>query len=195
MKTPNPLFWLGWTLAAVLAGCASAPPKYADETVSPATTSVTRPLNLELLRPPVEPFVLGPGDQVDIGVLGTNSPPTTVAVGLDNKVYYSLLPGVDVGGLTLAQAKTRLEKEFGAFLRPEVIPKLSLSLKSVGSKHVWLLGSLGKPGVYPMAGSVTLLEALALAGGTAKSESPVTTRDLSDLRHSFVKRQGVPRPV
>ena len=42
---------------------------------------------------------------------------------------------------------------------------------------------------------MTLLEAIALAGGTAISGNQVTLQDLADLRHSFVMRQGQLVPV
>ena len=42
---------------------------------------------------------------------------------------------------------------------------------------------------------MTFLEAVALAGGTARSSSQVTTEELADLRHSFVMRQGQLIPV
>jgi protein involved in polysaccharide export with SLBB domain len=65
----------------------------------------------------------------------------------------------------------------------------------VGSKYIWLLGRLNKPGIYPLAGPTTLLEALAGAGGPARSTSQVSTEELADLRHSFVVRQGQFLPV
>ena len=52
-----------------------------------------------------------------------------------------------------------------------------------------------QPGVYPMAAPMSLLEAIALAGGTASSGTEVTLQDLADLRHSFVMRQGQFLPV
>jgi protein involved in polysaccharide export with SLBB domain len=42
---------------------------------------------------------------------------------------------------------------------------------------------------------MTLLEALTIAGGTARAPSAVSTVDLADLRHSFVMRQGRVLPV
>jgi protein involved in polysaccharide export with SLBB domain len=42
---------------------------------------------------------------------------------------------------------------------------------------------------------MTLLESIALAGGTARSASQITTEELGDLRHSFVVRQGQFLPV
>jgi protein involved in polysaccharide export with SLBB domain len=57
------------------------------------------------------------------------------------------------------------------------------------------LGRLNRPGIYPIAGPITLLESIAMAGGTARSQSDVTTEELADLRHSFVVRQGNFLPV
>jgi len=74
-------------------------------------------------------------------------------------------------------------------------PQVTVTLRAVGSKYVWLLGRLNKPGIYPMTGPVTLLESIGLAGGTSRSSSQVTTEELADLRHSFVLRQGQFLPV
>src|SRR2546423_82201 len=73
--------------------------------------------------------------------------------------------------------------------------RTSLNLRSVGSKYVWLLGRLNKPGLYATAGGMSLLEALSLAGGTAHSTSQSTSVEEADLRHSFVVRQGQFLPV
>jgi protein involved in polysaccharide export with SLBB domain len=97
-----------------------------------------------------------------------------------------------VWGLTLPETKALLEKELSKF---QSMPQVSLALRAVGSKQVWLLGRLGKPGVYPLTGPTTLLESLAQAGGPAKSASQITTEELSDLRHSFVIREGQFLPV
>jgi protein involved in polysaccharide export with SLBB domain len=46
-----------------------------------------------------------------------------------------------------------------------------------------------------MATPMTLLESIALAGGSARSTSQVSTEELADLRHSFVMRGGELLPV
>jgi protein involved in polysaccharide export with SLBB domain len=99
---------------------------------------------------------------------------------------------MDVWGLTLSEAHTMLQKELGKYLTN---PQLTVTLREVYSKHVWLLGRMARPGVYPMAAPMTLLESIALAGGTANSGTVVTLQDLADLRHSFVMRQGQFLPV
>jgi protein involved in polysaccharide export with SLBB domain len=97
-----------------------------------------------------------------------------------------------VWGLTLPETKARLEQELSKFQRA---PQVSLALRAVGSKQVWMLGRVNRPGIYPLPGPTTLLEALAQAGGAARSVSQISTEELSDLRHSFVVRDGQFLPV
>jgi protein involved in polysaccharide export with SLBB domain len=115
-----------------------------------------------------------------------------LTVGPDGRIYFNLLSGLDVWGLTLSQTKALLERELGKYVSSATV---SMTLQTVASKHVWVLGRLNKPGIYPLAGPTTLLETLALAGGTARSLSDVTTEELADLRHSFVVREGNFLPV
>ena len=150
------------------------------------------PLDPHLLQPSSEPFTLGPGDSIELEILGTPASRATATIGLDGKIYFHLLPGLDVWGLTLDQARDLLERELGKFLSA---PQVSISLRTVGSRYVWLLGRLNRPGVYALPGTMTLLESLALAGGTARSGSQISTEELADLRHSFVMREGKYVPV
>ncbi len=149
-------------------------------------------LDPALLQPGNGLFVLGPSDTIEIEIIGTAGSRAVTSVGLDGKIYYHLLPGLDVWGLTLEQTRELLEKELAKYM---VSPQVAVSLRSVGSKYVWLLGRLNRPGIYPLPGSMTLLEALALAGGTARSSSQTTPQELADLRHSFLVRQGQFLPV
>jgi protein involved in polysaccharide export with SLBB domain len=80
-------------------------------------------------------------------------------------------------------------------------PQISLVLRDVESKRVWVLGRVQAPGVYPLAAPMTLLEAISLAGGTMAlasfrdQEAAGVGEELADLRHSFVVRQGKLLPV
>jgi polysaccharide biosynthesis/export protein len=156
------------------------------------TVKLQNPLSPDLLRPEASPFTLGPGDALDLEIVGTATSRMATRVGPDGKIYYNLLPGLDVWGLTLAQTRELLEKEMGKYLTQ---PKISVNLRTVGSKYVWLLGRLNKPGVYATAGGMSLLEALSLAGGPARSTSQASSAEMADLRHSFIVRQGQFLPV
>ncbi len=185
-------------LLAVAAGCSSTGKKarpgaqFADLTGSTPKLVTTNQLNPELLRPTTAPFTLGPGDRVEIEVMGTPNSRAIATVGPDGKIYYFLLPGMNVWGLTLAQTHDLLQKELGKYITE---PQLTVSLREVASKHVWLLGRLNRPGVYPMPAPMSLLEAIAQAGGTSSAGGQLTLQELADLRHSFIMRQGQALPV
>jgi protein involved in polysaccharide export with SLBB domain len=192
MKRNGILYWL--VLAVIVfAGCETTPPSNQFPNLdAPTGVTITNKLNPDLLLPPSEPFVLGSGDKLDVEMQDNPDTRSTVTIGLDGKIYYSLLSGVDISGLTLTEARARLEQELGKYINH---PQVSLSLKEVTSKHVWVVGRVNKPGTYPLAGTMTVIEAIAAAGGTQESPSLITTQDLADLRHSFVMRKGKLVPV
>jgi len=192
------LFLIVGMAAAALSGCATRrPPPESQFTdlggAKPAAPVVmTNRLNPQMLQPSTEMFTLGPGDRLEIEIVGQAITRATTVVGPDGKIYFHLLPGLDVWGLSLAQTRALLEKELAKYVAE---PQVAVTLREVASKHVWVLGRLNRPGLYPLSSSLTLLEALALAGGPARSTSLVSTEELADLRHSFVMRQGQLIPV
>jgi len=171
---------------------ATSYPALAPRATNLTTVKLQNPLNPDLLRPESAPFTLGPGDALDLEIVGSPTSRMSTRVGPDGKIYYNLLPGLDVWGLTLAQTRELLEKEMGKYLTQ---PKISVNLRTVGSKYVWLLGRLNKPGVYATAGGMSLLESISLAGGPARATSQASSAEMADLRHSFIVRQGKFLPV
>jgi protein involved in polysaccharide export with SLBB domain len=159
------------------------------------------PLDPALLQPPPTPFRLGPGDEVDIELVGDSATIDTAVVGPDGKIYYYLLPGIDVWGLTLPEARDRLTTELKKYLRE--MPAVSVSLRTMASQRFWILGRVGNPGVYTLTGPTSLLDALSQAGGLSSS-APLaslasslnvplpgaTGPEAADLTHSFLIRQG-----
>jgi len=157
-----------------------------------AGINVGRQLDSSLLQPPEDLFTLGPGDHIEIEIWGRPTSRRELTIGPDGKIYYDLLPGIDVWGMTLSEARRHLEERLNELYSGV---QLSVALRGVGSKYIWMLGSVQKPGLYPTGAPTTLLEALSLAGGTRRSQSAITTVDTADLRHAFVVRQGEILPV
>jgi protein involved in polysaccharide export with SLBB domain len=207
------LFLLVGLALATLLGCQSARgPRFdahatTTEKLAALTnlTTVTESnrLSLDWLNPPTNRFTLGPGDSLEIEILGDASTRATNAVGPDGKIYYYLLPGLDVWGLTLPDTRALIEHELMKYVRDQ--PQVSVMLHGVESRRVWLLGRLSKPGVYPMAAPMALLEALSVAGGPSSSASLASvgggpagaafSMEVADLRRSFVMRNGEVLPV
>lgn len=191
------------------AGCKSArpEPQYSNMSSSlqsrPATvhmTAMPSQLDPSLLRAPTNFFTLGPGDKLDIEMADETNSLTTTVVGPDGKIYFNLLPGLDVWGLTLGQTRELIEHELGKYVRGQ--PQVSITLRDVQSKRVWLLGRFQQPGVYNLTGPTTVLEAVAAAGGSQSfagqrqiSSGGPLGEDLADLRRSFIVRNGKMLPV
>ena len=198
-------WWLA-SLLILLLGCQypgkvrpSLPPSAPEPVTLNQLDLTTNRFDPNWLKAPTEPYTLGPGDKIDIELLGEAGSRTTTVVAPDGKIYFSLLPGIDVWGLTLSQTKAQLEKGLTQYVREP--PQVSVALREVESKHVWILGHVQAPGIYPLGTPTTLLEALSLAGGTLnlssfrQAEAFGASDELADLRRSFVLRQGRMLPV
>src|SRR5438309_2013157 len=107
---PGGVMLLAALTAMLVAGCESTgphnfgalpetAPAAPEFTVAPATNR----LNPEWLQPATNLFTLGPGDRLEIELMGDDTTRTSAFVGPDGKIYFYLLPGLDVWGLTLAQ--------------------------------------------------------------------------------------------
>lgn len=153
---------------------------------------VTNSLRPEWREAPTNFYTLGPGDKVELEIVNDPSTRAMTTVGPDGKVYFHLLPGIDVWGLTLVEARDRLQEAMAKYV---VNPQVGIQLRGIDSKRVWLLGRVQKAGVYPMPAPMTVLESLSLAGGTMTTSVTGTTEDLADLSHSFIIRNGERLPI
>lgn len=175
----------------------SGPPPVASVPLTEVT--LTNRIDPAWLKPPTTQFTLGPGDKLEIEILGEPTSKSTTVVGPDGMVYFNLLPGIDVWGLTLAEARTQLENGLAKYMRER--PQVSLVLREVESKRIWVLGRVQAPGVYPLTSPMTVLEAVSLAGGTLslssfqQQEATGVSDELADFKRSFVLRQGKLLPV
>src|SRR5439155_2235529 len=113
---------------------------------TPASVTRTETLDASLLQRPNLEYRLGPGDLLQIEIVGDLTTRSRTIVGPDGKIYFNLLPGVDVWGLTVAQTRDRMVQEMQKFVR-EAQP-ISVSLLAAESQRIWVLGRLNKPGVY-----------------------------------------------
>src|SRR6267154_2801782 len=174
-----------------------APP--IEKTASTNTFIVSRKLEPQWLKPSPDLFTLGPGDRLEIEILGDPTSRAITIVAPDGKLYFNFLDGIDVWGATIAQAKASLESQLANYVREK--PQVSIILRAVESKRIWVLGRVQAPGVYPMTAPMTVLEAVSLAGGILSltsfrdQEAAGIGQELSDLRRSFIIRHGKLLPV
>lgn len=195
-----PIVCLG-AVSLGVGGCAipAAPRTFDPYAVSDAAatdvvkaTGASSSIDPQMLVPDTAPFTLGPGDVIDIELLGSGDGPQKTFVGPDGKIYFHLLSGQQVWGLTIGQMQQQLEKELTRFVQN---PQLSVTLREVHSRRAWVLGRVNTPGLCELSQPTTVLEAVSKAGGLFTSRMSGSTEELADLHHSFLIRSGKLLPV
>jgi polysaccharide export outer membrane protein len=115
--------------------------------------------------PPQAPseYVLGPQDELRIWALGMEEiSERPVRIDPAGFIDLPVVGRVQVGGLTVEQAKQQLVERLQSELRE---PRVSLDIVEYGSQPVSVIGAVNSPGIHQLLGHKTLLETLSLAGG------------------------------
>src|SRR5260221_302359 len=110
---------------------------------------------------------LGMGDMVRVTVFRNPELTTEARVSERGTILFPMIGEVPVAGLTPYQAGSRIADKLraGKFV---VNPEVTVSLAQVNSRQVSVLGSVVKPGRYPLdSTNVRLSDFLAVAGGIA----------------------------
>jgi polysaccharide export outer membrane protein len=140
-------------IVILAAGCASTPPQKPGA-VEDALKSV---------QDITADYKLGPSDVVDVTVYGEESLSRTgLVVRPDGKISFPLIGDVEVGGLTTAQAKDAIEQKLKEFIPGGVA---AISVAQLGSLQYYVVGKVNRPGMFNVSKPLTVLQALAMAGG------------------------------
>lgn len=175
MKTPLSLALVivaSVTLAAQTA-TRPAPPQPAPQTrpatpaapptTTPGATSAARPAaaQSEGVTPPSD-YVIGPDDVLGVIVWREQDLSSEVKVRPDGKVSLPLVNDIQAGGLTPEQFREKVTAAVTKFVEA---PSVTIIVKQINSRQVFVLGEVGKPGPYPLTAPTTVLQLLALTGG------------------------------
>ena len=108
-------------------------------------------------------YRVGPQDLIEVSVYGLPELARTVRVNAEGKISLPLIGQIDAMGLT---AQT-LERAVADKLSEKYLqnPQVTVFIKEFTTLRFTVEGAANKPGVFPLAGQMTLLRALAVAGG------------------------------
>ncbi len=120
-------------------------------------------------RPDAPPSTLGPEDKLRITVYEHEDLSQEVTLASDGGFAFPLIGKVQASGMTLEQLEQHLKKELGKDYI--VDPQLSVTMLESRNRHVFVLGAVGSPGVYPLKHNASMLELLTQAGGVADDAS------------------------
>jgi polysaccharide export outer membrane protein len=145
------------SLAAAALLALTALPAYAASTALPPPDAIAR------VSPGATEYRIGPADSLDINVNQLPELTKTVDVDPAGKILMPLIGSVQAAGRTPAQ----LSEDIAAALKKKYMkdPIVVVSVKEAQGQKVTIDGAVSKPGVYPLAGPTTLLQAVALASG------------------------------
>lgn len=138
-------------------------------------------------------YELGPGDVINFSLFGRpelDRPGFRIAP--DGTVSYLQAQNIKVAGLTLDEARLAIEKGLTSNFRS---PRVIITPQEVGSKRFTILGMVVNRGVVTLERPITLVEAIANAGGIETGLFEQNTVELADLERSFVSRNGQRLPV
>ncbi|MFP5373549.1 MAG: polysaccharide biosynthesis/export family protein [Gammaproteobacteria bacterium] len=108
-------------------------------------------------------YRIGASDLIEISVFGVDDLRHTARVNSNGQISMPLIGAVMAGGRTIPE----LEAEIAAKLRDGYLqnPHVSVFVKEFTSQRVTMEGAVKKPGIYPLTGKTTLLQAIAMAEG------------------------------
>ena len=121
-------------------------------------------------------YIIGPDDVLNIVFWRDKDISAEVAVRPDGRISLPLLNDVQAGGLTPLQLRDRITEEAGRFVDD---PNVTVVVRQINSRKVFVTGEVARPGPYPLTGPTTVLQMLATAGGI---------REYADSKHIVVMR-------
>ena len=121
---------------------------------------------------PSTEYVLQAGDEINLKIYQEPELSGVFKLDPEGEIRHPLLGLVPLGRQTVKQAESALTKRLAKDYL--VNPRVLIELVSTQSSQVVLLGEVKKPGVYPLpfGSSLTLLQAIAGAGGFTELASP-----------------------
>jgi len=114
-------------------------------------------------RTPAAAEAISPNDTLEVAVFQTPDLSRTVQVDSGGRILLPLIGEVDAAGRTPEQLSQGIEDALSRkYMRD---PQVTVTVKNSTSQKVTVDGAVMKPGIYPLMGSTTLLQAVALAEG------------------------------
>ena len=130
-------------------------------------------------------YTIGADDVMSVVFWRDKDMSSEVTVRPDGKITLPLLNDIDAAGLTPTQLKDRIAEEAKKYVTD---PTVTVEVKAINSRKVYITGEVRKPGLYPLTGSMTVLQLIAIAGGLddyAKGDKISIVRNEGGQQASF----------
>lgn len=106
-------------------------------------------------------YRLGSQDQIVVTVFGQEDLSGEFQVDGEGRVSLPLVGNVQLGDMTIREAEAAIADK----LRPDYLRNPRVSVQVVNYRPFYILGEVKQPGGYPYVDGMTVVQAVALAGG------------------------------
>ncbi len=108
-------------------------------------------------------YRIGAQDLLEVNVFGVEDLSRTVRVNSNGQVSLPLVGGLSAGGLTIPELEAGIAEAYrNGYLQD---PQVTVFVKEYASQRITVEGAVKNPGIYPLTGKTTLLQAVAMAQG------------------------------
>jgi polysaccharide export outer membrane protein len=114
-------------------------------------------------------YRLGPEDVIDVFVWKEPDLSVTVVIRPDGKISLPLANEMDASGRTAVELQQDITERLRKYVSEPVV---NVMVKQVNSMKISVLGEVRKPDVYRIKNRVTVLDAIAMAGGFTDLAKP-----------------------
>lgn len=130
-------------------------------------------------------YMIGPEDMLDINVWKEPDMTRVVPVRPDGKISLPLINDVQAAGLTPQQLATAVTEKLRKFLTG---PQVTVIVTAINSQRVFVVGEVLRAGAFPLIPGMTVLQALANAGGftTFANEKKIHVMRLVNGKHTEI---------
>jgi len=122
--------------------------------------SSSGPMNMVASVPEQAPYKLGPGDKVMVNVFNDKNLSGERQIDGSGAFTFPLIGNVQAGGLTSGELETVLSTKLKEYMRQ---PNVSVEIMSY--RPFYIVGEVRRPGSYPYVDGMTVMNAIAIAGG------------------------------
>jgi polysaccharide export outer membrane protein len=110
-------------------------------------------------------YLIGPDDILDIYVWKEPELTRDVTVMSDGRITFPLIGEIMAKGQTVTGLKEVITEKLKGYLDA---PEITVIINESRSRRIYTIGKLSRPGPYPLAHDMTVLQALSTAGGFAE---------------------------
>ncbi|MHB1020780.1 MAG: polysaccharide biosynthesis/export family protein [Acidobacteriaceae bacterium] len=128
-------------------------------------------------------YLLGSGDVIHVSVWKEPDLSQTSVVRPDGNISLPLVGEVNVVGKGILEAQDIIRQRLQGMLTN---PQVTIIVLEIHSRQVYITGEVGRPGAYPIEGSINVLQLIARAGGLTQ---------FAHKKDIYILTKGAKRPL